>query len=149
MLNAKNTSVVAIKLPFKLLPNGLVETSSNYNQIWADRVRSVLLTSKYERVNRFDFGTNLYDGLMGNSSGIGSAEETVVRMVQESFSSQLIGLSLEDVSVNFDISQGLLDVTVTYKLPNKDVATTRVNSLSILGSNPPSIKAGPYFEGDM
>jgi hypothetical protein len=149
MLNSKNTSVVAIKLPFNLLPNGLVETSSNYNQIWADRVRSVLLTSKYERVNRSDFGANLYDGLMGNSSGIGSAEETVVRLVQEAFSAQLIALSLEGVSVDFDVSQGLLDVTVTYKLPNKDVATTRVNSLSILGSNPPSIQAGPYFEGDV
>lgn len=141
-------SNVAIKLPFNVTPQGTIEDTSDFRQIWADRVRAVLLTSKYERVNNPDFGSSIYDELLNGGVAKGGAKERVVAAIYEAFSTFLTpALTIQDVSVDFDTSVGILDVSVTYKLPDNTSATTTLNSLSISGDKPPVVETQSYAKG--
>lgn len=139
---------VAIKLPFTFGVNGLVETTSDYRTIWQDRVKSVLLTSKYERVNRPDFGSTIYEEVQNGIGGLGGAEERIVAAVNRAFTDFLApALSVQDVSTDYDFDTGTMSVRVDYKLPNGSDDSLTLNRLSINGSNPPSYTQ-LFTEGD-
>ena len=140
---------VAIKLPFNVTPQGNVEYTTNFREVWEDRVRSVLLTSRYERANRHDFGTDIYQEILNGTSGIGGAEQNVVAAVYESFSKFLSpSLSLKSVDTDYNYDSGALIVTVSYTLPDNSTQTTVVNSLTIAGNNPPNVTSSNYSEGN-
>lgn len=141
-------SSVAIKLPFTITPQGTVEYTTDFRKVWEDRVRSVLLTNRYERANRYDFGTDISQEVLNGTSGIGGAEQRVVAAVYESFAKFLSpALSLKSVDTDYNYDSGALVITVTYTLPDNSVQTTVVNSLTISGNNPPNVTSINYSEG--
>jgi phage baseplate assembly protein W len=139
-MSASGTSShVAIKLPFSFGSNGLLETTSDYRTIWKDRVRSVLLTAKYERVNRPEFGSAIYEEVFSGVGMPGGAEERIAAAIYAAFAEQLApALQIKDVSADYDYSTGALYIEVSYKLPNDSDDSLTINTLSINKSAPPT-----------
>ena len=139
MSTAGKSSYVAIKLPFKIGTSGTLETTSDYKTIWQDRVRSVLLTAKYERVNRPEFGSTIYEEVHNGVAGINGAEEMVTAAVYRAFADFLApALTVTEVITNYDFDSGALSVSVSYKLPNNTDDSLTLNRLSINRASPPS-----------
>jgi phage baseplate assembly protein W len=140
-------TVVTVSLPFRVSEGKVVDTS-DYKKIWDDRVRTVLLTTKFERVNRPTFGAEVKSALMENSSGLDSAEKTVADTVSEAFSAWLLPLTVKKVTSTFRFQEGTMNVLVTYQLPNKEEVSTAVNSLTISGDSPPQVTSSTTTDAD-
>lgn len=148
MSTSGKKSYVAIKLPFNIGLNGTLDTTSDFRAIWQDRVKSTILTAKYERVNLPTFGTTLYEEIQNGVSGLGGAEERVSAAIHKAFADFLApALSIKEVVTEYDFDSGTMSVRVDYKLPNDTDDSLVINHLSINKNSPPDFNA-PFIESD-
>jgi phage baseplate assembly protein W len=117
---------LAVSLPFTIGPTGRVMETSDQSKIWQDRVRSVIGTSVGERVMRYLYGSTLYREVFDNQTEV---TEKVRGIVFDAFTNHIEVLDLEDVLTSFDEANGLMTVTITYRLPNNELNTLTVNSV--------------------
>ena len=125
---------VAITLPFQIDAYGKVGSSTEQEKIWADRVRSVIGTSLRERVMRPNFGTTIPFALFETSD---SAVSEVASEVNSAFLNFLPTLSVQEVEVDFNDYTNVIDVSITYSLPNDRLVTTTIGVVVVRGSLPP------------
>jgi hypothetical protein len=123
----------ALSIPFRILPNGLIETSTDQVKIWSDRVLSVLGTGVGERVRQHPIGSEIYDQMFGT---VDDAMEGIERAIQKSFTLFLPLLNYQSTEFDFDEYQNTLGVTVFYSLPNDVTAQTSIGTISLDGNTP-------------
>jgi phage baseplate assembly protein W len=128
----------AIALPFSIDDAGNVRKTYLQEKIWADRVTSVIGTSIGERVMRNDFGTDIRSSLFNTQSAM---ENVIEDTITDAFTSQLPLLDLGDISYTHDEVTNVMEVTITYALPNRQITTVNVpvtiGTISISGNNLP------------
>ena len=133
----------AISLPFTINTSGRIDDTSDPTKIWDDRVRAVLLTTQYERINNFEFGSTIYDELLqGSNAAVDSAEEGVKKAIAEAFTKFLPALVLKGVSTTFNNSTGSMTVNLEYALPSTATSELNINVISMNGTTPPQITNG-------
>jgi phage baseplate assembly protein W len=148
MSETGKSQYVAIKLPFKIGSNGVVETTTDHRVMWQDRVKSVILTAKYERVNRPQFGSTIYEEAFNGVSGVNGAEEQITAAIYTAFAEFLSpALTVNEVTVDYDYDNGTMSVDISYKLPNNTTDSLSLNKLSINKENPPTYLE-LFTEGD-
>jgi len=125
---------VAITLPFTIDAYGKVSSTIEQERIWADRVRSVIGTCLRERVMRPNFGTTIPFALFETSD---SAIEEITSEVNAAFLNFLPTLSVKEVTANFNESLNVIDVSITYALPNDRLVTTTIGVVVVRGKLPP------------
>lgn len=130
---AKTTNEKAIALPFSIDDFGGIATSINQEKIWADRARSVVGTTLTERIMRYDFGTDIPNTLFETQEVM---ETTIQEEIAKAFSFLLPNLSLEGVVTSFDVSSNTITATVTYSLPNEELAEISVGVATIYPDKP-------------
>jgi len=122
---------VALSLPFSIDPYGRVGTTTDQTKIWADKVRSVIGTALRERVMRPKFGTDMPLAVFENQE---DAQTQIEFEVNQAFNDQLQKVTLQSVSSVFDEYTGIMQVDVTYALPNDEVTTTSIGLIRIDGN---------------
>ena len=102
----------AISLPFSFDSSGATSYTTDEKKIWQDRVVLVVMTRLTERVMRPTFG-----GTVGNSvfESETTAESIIQQAVAVGFSQWLKPLTLSNVTVTVDPTDGYLIATVQYK----------------------------------
>lgn len=128
MINEK-----AISLPFTIGIQGTVQTTSDQSKLWADKVFSVISTGVGERVNRYLFGTRIYEQQF---DGIEAATDDIRREVTTAFNALLPLLTLVEVQITPSTSDGVLSVDVRYQLPNSKEDFLSIGTFSLNGNNP-------------
>lgn len=123
-----------IALPFSIDPYGKVTITSDQSKIWADRVRSVMGTFLRERVMRPEFGTDIPYSVFNTQE---AAQQEISTETAQAFNQHLPLLTLDSVSSSFDSYSGVINVTITYKLPNDIVVDTTIGILTVRGNIPP------------
>ena len=123
-----------LTLPFSVDPYGKISVTSEQSKIWADRVRSVIGTTLRERVMRPEFGTDISYSVFNTQE---DAEQEISRETSQAFNQLLPLLTLDSVESLFDSFTGIINVTMTYKLPNQIVVTTTTGILTVRGTIPP------------
>jgi phage baseplate assembly protein W len=123
-----------LALPFSIDPYGKVSVTTDQSKIWADRVRSVMGTFLRERVMRPEFGSNIPYSVFNTQE---AASEEISIETSQAFSQHLPLLTLDSVSSSFDSYSGIINVTITYKLPNDIVVDTTIGILTVRGNTPP------------
>jgi phage baseplate assembly protein W len=123
-----------IALPFSIDPYGKISVTSDQSKIWADRVRSVMGTFLRERVMRPEFGTDVPYSVFNTQE---AAQQEISTETAQAFSQHLPLLTLDSVSSSFDSYSGVINVTITYKLPNDIVVDTTIGILTVRGNIPP------------
>ena len=123
----------AISLPFLIDPYGRVASTQSQSKIWSDRVKSVLGTSLRERVMRPNFGTLIPYSLFNSQT---EATVEIKTEVEKAFAEQLDLLTLQQTDVTIDMYTNVLNVQVTYGLPNDEVVSTTVGLVLVQGTNP-------------
>jgi phage baseplate assembly protein W len=124
---------IALSLPFSLNAYGGIAVATEQSKIWADRVRSVLGTTRRERVMHPEIGTLIPFALFNTET---SAESQVETEIGKAFSSQLNLLRLDDVVITHDEFTNTMTVEVIYALPNNEVVSTVVGLALVNGANP-------------
>lgn len=122
---------VAISLPFSIDPYGRVGSTTDQTKIWADKVRSVIGTALRERVMRPKFGTDIPLSVFENQE---DAQTQIQFEVSQAFNDQLQNLNLQSISSVFDEYTGIMQVDVTYALPNDEVTSTSIGLIQIEGN---------------
>lgn len=108
--------MTAISLPFRIDGYGRVAVTSDPSKIWADRVRSVLMTSVGERLMRPFFGSTIADEVY---DVLDEVPELVFATVSQAFSDYLPRLTFNDVAVvQEDDEDGTLSLEISYTLPD-------------------------------
>ena len=123
----------AIALPFSINSFGRVTDTTEMSKIWADRVRSVIGTALRERVMLPDFGTDIPSSVFETTE---EADSQIQTEVIRAFNEQLSALTLDEVSSTFDEFTGVMNVDITYALPNDEVVNTSIGLVSIAGTAP-------------
>ena len=124
---------IALSLPFRLDAYGSVASTYDSSKVWGDRVLSVVGTLVGERVMNSDFGTYLATYLHENLEG---NTEAIEKEVETAFSKWLPLLTLLNVEVSSDSSEGAISIEIVYQLPN-DAEQTTVVALSAVSRNLP------------
>jgi phage baseplate assembly protein W len=125
---------VAIAVPFAIDAYGRVAQTSNQEEIWADRVLSVIGTRLKERVMVPTFGTTITDFAYAS---IDKAVAGIEEAVQKAFLIYLPTLNLLEVDITRDDLQGNVLIDITYELPNDTETNTVVAIVAVGGKNPP------------
>ena len=123
----------AIALPFSINSFGRVTDTTEMSKIWADRVRSVIGTALRERVMLPDFGTDIPSSVFETTE---EADSQVQTEVIRAFNEQLSALTLDEVTSTFDEFTGVMNVDITYALPNDEVINTSIGLVSLAGTAP-------------
>jgi len=124
---------IALSLPFSLNAYGGIAVATEQSKIWADRVRSVLGTTRRDRVMHPEIGTLIPFALFNTET---SAESQIETEIGKAFSSQLNLLRLDDVVITHDEFTNTMTVEVIYALPNNEVVSTVVGLALVNGANP-------------
>jgi phage baseplate assembly protein W len=124
----------AISLPFTITPQGTVQITTDQRKIWQDRVFSVISTGIGERVNRHMYGSRIFTQ---DFNGASAAAESIKKEVADIFQALLPLLTLVETITSFSADQNTLSVEVRYKLPNEELQTTSLGTVSLRGNNPP------------
>jgi phage baseplate assembly protein W len=123
-----------ISYPFTFDAQGNVATTTDQSKIWQDRVLAVLGTNLGERVQRLDFGSEIYKKQFETSD---VAISEIEKLVAVAFNSQLPLLSLNSVNGVFDSSSGTVTIEVSYMLPNRTLVSTQMSTVVIINGNTP------------
>jgi phage baseplate assembly protein W len=123
----------AIALPFSINSFGKVTDTTELSKIWADRVRSVIGTALRERVMLPDFGTDIPSSVFETTE---EADSQIQTEVIRAFNEQLSALTLDEVTSTFDEFTNVMNVDITYALPNDEVVNTSIGLVSIAGTAP-------------
>lgn len=119
--------MTAISLPFRIDGYGRVASTTDPSKIWADRVRSVLMTTIGERVMRPFFGSTVTEEVYDI---LDEVPELVFAAVSQAFSEYLPRLTFNDVQVvQEDEEDGYLFLEISYTLPDlvQDPVTQNVS----------------------
>ncbi len=123
----------ALAFPFSIDDYGNVIYTTNQQEIWAARVKSVVGTVLGERVMRPTFGTDMKTVFFNTRD---AAEETIKKEVTRVFASYLPLLTLEETAVEFSEFSSAANVLITYTLPNLIEVQTSVGIVTIDGTKP-------------
>ncbi|CAB4178992.1 hypothetical protein UFOVP1033_39 [uncultured Caudovirales phage] len=123
-----------LSLPFSVDPYGKLTVTSDQSKIWADRVRSVIGTTLRERIMRPEFGTDISYSVFNTQE---DAEREIKSEVVQAFNQLLPLLKIDSVRSSFDSYTGVINITMTYKLPNDVVVETTVGIVTLRGNLPP------------
>lgn len=123
----------AISFPFRIDGFGKIAVANTQEKIWADRVLTVLGTMQGTRVMRGDYGMPLNSTLHEISSDV---EDLMEGLVTEAFDKFLPLLTLDSVEVFPIVGDGVIQVQVTYSLPNGKTSTDVVGVAQINGNDP-------------
>jgi phage baseplate assembly protein W len=126
-------SEVALAIPFTITPTGGIEVSDTQQKIWSDRVLSVLGTAIGERIHRHFFGSEVHQSVFHTQD---DADRAVRSAVTAAFDSQLPRLTLTKIETSYDSSEGVLNSTVFYRLPNDQEFQTVLGSVTISNNEP-------------
>lgn len=133
-----SNSETAISLPFSFDSAGNVRKTYLQEKIWADRVTSVIGTALGERVMRADYGADIRASLFKTQT---SMEEVITEVVTEAFNGHLPLLDLGEVTYTHDEVKNIMEVTIVYGLPNRQISAVNVpvnvGIISIAGNNLP------------
>jgi phage baseplate assembly protein W len=124
---------VAISLPFSIDSYGKISQTTDQAKIWSDRVRSVIGTGLRERVMRPILGTSIPSAVFDSQS---NATDLIKQEVANSFAQQLGLLTLSEVNTSFDEYTGVMNVSITYDLPNAETAIVNIGLATIVGNLP-------------
>jgi phage baseplate assembly protein W len=119
----------AIALPFSINSFGRVTDTTEMSKIWADRVRSVIGTALRERVMLPDIPSSVFETTE-------EADSQIQTEVIRAFNEQLSALTLDEVTSTFDEFTGVMNVDITYALPNDEVINTSIGLVSLAGTAP-------------
>jgi phage baseplate assembly protein W len=126
---------VALVLPFSLDPfTGSIVTTTSQETIWSSRVKMAIETNLGERVMRPGYGTRVPSSLFNTVDGFKDVVERDVRRVFVDF---LPLLSVIDITTVYNNTENVLQIQVTYSLPNKTQVTTQAGVMVISDINPP------------
>ena len=125
---------VALSFPLTFTTQGVLETTTSQDKIWADRVLSVIGTGWGERILRQEFGTRIYKQQL---STVSEAETAITREVAEAFDTFLPSLILIDTITEFSLNTRTLSIDVLYKLPDETTSKLRVGTVVINNNLPP------------
>jgi phage baseplate assembly protein W len=123
----------AIQLPFAISASGSISDATDYSKIWDYRVRQAIGTSRGERLLYSDYGMRIPELTFATMS---LAKEIVTKEIQSVFMTYLPELSLDSVNVLFDEDNGIVNVAVTYVLPNNNLGNTVLGVAVVSGDNP-------------
>ena len=123
-----------ISLPFTLGVTGTVQTTTDQNKIWQDRVLSVVGTAIGERAQRYYFGSKVHFEVF---DGVTHAEEVLPGVISSAFATYLPLLSFKRIDTSYSRDTGTLSVTVYYALPDNTVTSVQVGNVQINGTQPP------------
>lgn len=108
--------MTAISLPFRIDGYGRVASTTDPSKIWADRVRSVLMTSFGERIMRPGFGSSVSEEVYDL---LDEVPELTYAAVAQAFSDFLPRLQFNDVQVVSEVEgDGTISLEVIYTLPD-------------------------------
>lgn len=124
---------IAISLPFRLDNDGTIVIANTQEKIWGDRVRGVIGTTFRERVMRPNFGTSLIDKLY---TELEEAKLEIEAIIETAFDALLSDLTLVNVEVTESLTEGKVDITITYQLPNEKESEVNIGFIQIDGNNP-------------
>jgi phage baseplate assembly protein W len=125
------TTEQALAIPFRILPNGAVDVTTDPRKIWNDRVVAVLGTAVGERIRRHDFGSEVHQELFNTVTG---SIDGIERAIDKAFTSHLPLLTFERMTSDFDRYSNTLSITVFYDLPNEEQSQTSIANISLNGS---------------
>ena len=123
-----------LSLPFSVDPYGKITVTSDQSKIWADRVRSVIGTTLRERIMRPEFGTDISYSVFNTQE---DADREIKAEVVQAFNQLLPLLKIDSVRSSFDSYTGVINITMTYKLPNDIVVETTIGIVTLRGNLPP------------
>ena len=123
----------SLSLPFSIDSYGNIATTSDYTQIWSDRVRAVLGTSILERIMLPKFGTHIASAVYQNQE---DAAQLISTEVTKAFGVQLPLLKLQSTNVSNDAETGVITVSITYALPNLKEVETQLSIAYVNGTTP-------------
>ena len=112
----------AISFPFRFgteqgaVAGGATIATSDKRVIWKDRVYIALLTGLGERVMDPSYGTRVTLSVFETED---AATVMVKESISEAFHAHLPDLGLRSVVVNYDPTNGILEVKVDYTLPDE------------------------------
>ena len=124
---------VAISLPFQIDAYGKVGSTQSQAKIWQDKVLSVIGTALRERVMRPGFGTLIPYAMFENND---DAANEVRLEVAKAFNQQLQPLTLNTTDVTYDEYTNIMNVNITYSLPNSEQISTTIGLIKIDGTKP-------------
>ena len=124
---------IAIALPFTIDPFGNIGSTQDQTKIWADKVRSVIGTTLRERCMRPAFGTVIPYALFDSQE---DAVTEVQNEVSKVFNEQLRLLRLTSVDATIDEYTNVMNVDITYSLPNSETVSTNIGLVKIDGISP-------------
>jgi phage baseplate assembly protein W len=108
--------MTAISLPFRIDGYGRVTSTTDPSKIWADRVRSVLMTSFGERIMRPGFGSSMSDEVYDVLDEI---PELTYAAVARAFADFLPRLQFNDVVLlSEEEENGIVSLEISYTLPD-------------------------------
>jgi len=113
-----------LAIPMYLNNRSAFGTTKTYEDLWRQRVLSVLCTPKGVRVMRPSFGTAAQASLFDNYT---DAKRHIAGIVGSAFSNHLPDVILHKIDVN-EGDDGALVVDVWYQLPNGVVDTTTMSA---------------------
>jgi phage baseplate assembly protein W len=125
---------VALVLPFMVDGNGNIITTNNQNQIWSNRVKTLIGTRLGERVMRPEYGAKIGESLFNT---VGSMSDIVTREVNRVFQEYLPLLTVSDISIDHNTNTNELRIDISYQLPNTSTTTTQVGVMVVSNINPP------------
>lgn len=102
----------AISLPFSFDSSGALSYTTDEKKIWQDRVVLVVMTRLSERVMRPTFGSTAPDTAFESET---TAESAIKQAIAVGFAQWLRPLTLTQVTVSIDPTDGYLVATVQYK----------------------------------
>ena len=108
--------MTAISLPFRIDGYGRVASTTDPSKIWADRVRSVLMTTFGERIMRPGFGSSVAEEVYDI---LDEVPELTYSAVSQAFSDFLPRLQFNDVQIVSEVEgDGTISLEVIYTLPD-------------------------------
>lgn len=111
----------AITFPFTLNPFGVVNTSTNQEKIYQDRVLTLLSTTVGERPMRATYGTDIASALFETQGDAEKAAENAIRIAMRTW---LPEVTVESITTKSFDDSGTLQVSLSLVLP--DYSSTAV-----------------------
>jgi hypothetical protein len=124
---------LAIALPFSIDDFGSIATTTSQPKIWADRVRSAVGTTLFERVFRENYGTTIPSKLWDN---VDTMNEVIQEQLELVFDRDLQNLTLDDVDVNYDERKETIFAEISYFLPNNEQTSITIGVATISPTEP-------------
>jgi len=124
---------LAIALPFSIDDFGSIATTTSQPKIWADRVRSAVGTTLFERVFRENYGTTIPSKLWDN---VDDVSEVIQEQIELVFDRDLENLTLDDVEVVYDDRKETIFAEISYFLPNNEQTSITIGVATISPTEP-------------